>query len=146
MRAPIVWATLAFVVLAEAGRSTAQPQLTPGKSYSATLRLPEAETDVRIQCSSLVRNGQEEFRTLVFTSGGHTSRLVATYGLSYLELRSREPAISPPSIRNVVVLPAPFGPSSPKTSPLWTSNVTSSTAVRDPKVRARWNAASTHVW
>lgn len=37
-------------------------------------------------------------------------------------------AISPPSIRSMVVLPAPFGPRSPKTSPPWTENVTLSTA------------------
>src|SRR5271167_96198 len=37
------------------------------------------------------------------------------------------------SIRTSVVLPAPLGPSSPKTSPRSTSNVTSLTAVKLPK-------------
>ena len=36
--------------------------------------------------------------------------------------------ISPTSTRSVVVLPAPFGPSSPTTCPRSTRNVTSSTA------------------
>jgi hypothetical protein len=47
-----------------------------------------------------------------------------------------EPAvaeISVPSIRTVVVLPAPFGPRKPSISPRATLNDTSSTAVRPPK-------------
>src|SRR5260370_4457609 len=37
------------------------------------------------------------------------------------------------SIRTIVVLPAPLGPSSPKTSPRRTSKLTLSTAVKAPK-------------
>ena len=37
--------------------------------------------------------------------------------------------MKPASMRMVVVLPAPFGPRKPSTSPGWTSKLTSSTAV-----------------
>jgi hypothetical protein len=47
-------------------------------------------------------------------------------------------AISVPNIRTVVVLPAPFGPRNPNTSPLATLNETSDTAVRPPKSLVRW--------
>ena len=43
----------------------------------------------------------------------------------------------PVSIRTVVVFPAPLGPSSPNTSPGFTSKVSPSTAVRSPKRLAR---------
>jgi hypothetical protein len=76
--------TVVFVALAGAVGSIAQTQLTPGKSYSATLHLREIDSDVSIRCSSLVRNGNEEFRAITFTSAGHKSRLVAANGLSYL--------------------------------------------------------------
>src|SRR5690349_2407136 len=46
-------------------------------------------------------------------------------------LRSR----SPHTIRIVVVLPAPFGPSNPYVSPACTSKATSDTATRSPKRR-----------
>src|ERR1019366_2380860 len=52
-----------------------------------------------------------------------------------------EPAvgeISVPRIRTVVVLPAPFGPRNPTTSPPATLNDTSDTAVRAPKTLVRW--------
>src|SRR5919202_3399698 len=52
-------------------------------------------------------------------------------------------AINPASIRIVVVLPAPFGPSSATISDCATSNVTSSTTVREPKRRVRAVAAIT---
>src|SRR6185436_18432793 len=39
---------------------------------------------------------------------------------------------SPNSIRMVVVLPAPLGPSKPKTSPCWTVRSSASTAVKSP--------------
>ena len=42
-------------------------------------------------------------------------------------------AISVPSVRTVVVLPAPFGPRKPNTSPHPTLNETSDSAVRSPK-------------
>jgi hypothetical protein len=45
--------------------------------------------------------------------------------------------ISVPRIRTVVVLPAPFGPRKPNTSPRATLNDTSSTATRSPKVLLR---------
>src|SRR5688572_4668446 len=47
---------------------------------------------------------------------------------------ARPPAnrTSPPSARISVVFPDPFGPSSPNTSPRWTSNDTSLTAVKSP--------------
>ena len=54
-----------------------------------------------------------------------------------------EGGISPPSIRSVVVFPAPFGPSSPNTSPPWTVNVTLSTATRSPNRRVICEAAIT---
>ncbi len=41
--------------------------------------------------------------------------------------------ISVPSVLTVVVLPAPFGPRKPNTSPYATSNETSSKATRSPK-------------
>jgi hypothetical protein len=41
------------------------------------------------------------------------------------------------SILMVVVLPAPFGPSRPNTSPGLTSSVSASTAVTDPNSRRR---------
>ena len=47
-------------------------------------------------------------------------------------------AISVPRIRTVVVLPAPFGPRNPKTSPRATVKDTSRTAVRVPKTLVRW--------
>ena len=47
-------------------------------------------------------------------------------------------AISVPRIRTVVVLPAPFGPRKPNTSPRATLNDTSATAVRGPKSLVRW--------
>ncbi len=43
----------------------------------------------------------------------------------------------PQSIRNVVVLPAPLGPSQPKISPRDTSNEVLATAVKSPKVRTK---------
>ena len=46
-------------------------------------------------------------------------------------------AISPASIRIAVVLPAPLGPTSARISERATSNVTSSTAMREPKRRVR---------
>ena len=52
--------------------------------------------------------------------------------------RPDEGSISPASIRSVVVLPAPFGPSSAKISPGTRSNETSSTATRVPNRRVRW--------
>src|SRR5687767_1260835 len=51
-------------------------------------------------------------------------------------------AISPASMRSAVVLPAPLGPSSAKISPGFSSNETSSTAVRSPKRRVRCEAVS----
>ena len=45
--------------------------------------------------------------------------------------------ISVPRIRTVVVLPAPFGPRNPNTSPPATLNDTSDTAVRPPKTLVR---------
>jgi hypothetical protein len=47
-------------------------------------------------------------------------------------------ASSVPRIRTVVVLPAPFGPRNPNTSPRVTLNDTSATAVRPPNVLVRW--------
>ena len=44
---------------------------------------------------------------------------------------------NPHSIRNVVVLPAPLGPSRPKISPRRTSNEVLATAVKSPKRRTR---------
>ena len=41
--------------------------------------------------------------------------------------------INPSNIRMVVVFPAPFGPSQPKTSPGWMWKLTRSTAVKSPK-------------
>src|SRR5262245_32533960 len=52
-------------------------------------------------------------------------------------------AMRPPSIRRVVVLPAPFGPSRPKISPGATRKETSATAVRSPNLRTSWEAVST---
>lgn len=43
----------------------------------------------------------------------------------------------PQSMRNVVVLPAPFGPSRPKTSPRRTENEVCETAVKSPNLRTR---------
>ena len=51
-------------------------------------------------------------------------------------------AISPASIRSVVVLPAPLGPSSAKISPRPSSNDTRSTATRSPNVFVSVSAAS----
>jgi len=42
-------------------------------------------------------------------------------------------AMRVPSVRTVVVLPAPFGPRNPNTSPRPTSKETSSNAMRSPK-------------
>ena len=44
---------------------------------------------------------------------------------------------NPHSIRNVVVFPAPLGPSRPKISPRRTSNEVLATAVKSPKRRTR---------
>src|SRR5262245_53262400 len=46
---------------------------------------------------------------------------------------------NPHSIRIVVDFPAPFDPRKPNTSPFFTSNDTSSTAVNEPKRRVRWS-------
>ena len=57
-------------------------------------------------------------------------------GLSEMPATTAEPAdgaISVPSVRTVVVLPAPFGPRKPNTSPQPTLNETSPKAVRSPK-------------
>src|SRR5688572_24665255 len=51
-------------------------------------------------------------------------------------------SIRPASIRSVVVLPAPLGPSSAKISPGANANETSSTATRVPKRRERRVAVS----
>src|SRR5690554_4462370 len=45
------------------------------------------------------------------------------------------------SIDNMVVLPAPFGPSSPKTSPSLTARLIASTATVDPNRRVRANVS-----
>ena len=50
--------------------------------------------------------------------------------------------IKPPSIRSVVVLPAPLGPSNAKISPGTSSNDTSSTAMRVSNRRVRCDAVS----
>src|SRR5260363_17593 len=50
--------------------------------------------------------------------------------------------ISPTIIQKEVVLPAPFGPSSPTISPLLTSREISLTTVRAPKRFCKWRAAS----
>ena len=47
--------------------------------------------------------------------------------------------MSVPSVRTVVVLPAPFGPRNPNTSPTPTSNETSSNATRSPNRFDRWS-------
>jgi hypothetical protein len=86
--------TVAFVALAGVAGCIAQPQL-PGKSYSTTLHLPETGGDVSIQCASIVRDGNEEFRTITLTFAGHTSRLVATNGLSYLKTPIKGAGIQP---------------------------------------------------
>src|SRR5262252_6766210 len=52
-------------------------------------------------------------------------------------------AINPASIRSVVVLPAPFGPSSATISDRPTSKLTSLTAVRGPNRRVRCDAEIT---
>src|SRR5688572_13516481 len=44
---------------------------------------------------------------------------------------------SPSSIRMVVVLPAPLGPSRPKTSPCWIVRSSESTAVKSPYLLVR---------
>ena len=49
----------------------------------------------------------------------------------------------PQSMRNVVVLPAPFGPSRPKISPRRTSKLTWSTAVKAPNLRTRSRTSMT---
>src|SRR6185295_10593738 len=46
---------------------------------------------------------------------------------------------TPASMRKVVVLPAPSGPTRPNSSPRATSNVIPATAVRAPKVRVRFS-------
>ena len=46
-------------------------------------------------------------------------------------------------MRSVVVLPAPFGPTSAKISPARTSNDTCSTAMRGPNVLLSDSASST---
>ena len=53
--------------------------------------------------------------------------------------------ISPASIRMVVVLPAPFGPSRPKTSPSAIVSVMLSTAVTSPNLRVRRSVSITAV-
>jgi hypothetical protein len=50
--------------------------------------------------------------------------------------------IKPASMRSVVVLPAPFGPTSAKISPARTSNDTPSTAMRGPNVFVSESACS----
>ena len=52
-------------------------------------------------------------------------------------------SINPASIRSVVVLPAPFGPSSATISPRATSNVIASTTRRVPKRRLSCDAEIT---
>ena len=54
-------------------------------------------------------------------------------------------AMSVPSVRTVVVLPAPLGPRKPKISPRPTSNDTSSTATRSPNRFERWCTATAGV-
>ena len=56
-------------------------------------------------------------------------------GLSGIPATVAEPevgAMSVPSVRTIVVFPAPFGPRNPKTSPCPTSKETSSKAMRSP--------------
>ena len=53
-----------------------------------------------------------------------------------------EGSINPASMRRVVVLPAPFGPSSAKISPGTRSKETSSTASRASKRRVRCDATN----
>jgi hypothetical protein len=48
-------------------------------------------------------------------------------------------ASSVPSVRTVVVLPAPFGPRKPKTSPCSIWNDTFSNATRSPNRFVRWS-------
>ncbi len=79
----------------------------PGDSVRNPIRLRSAEPVARVSC----------------TPSMATEPLVG--------------AISPASILIVVVLPAPFGPSSATISPRPTSNVTSLTTVRAPKRRVR---------
>src|SRR5258706_1958666 len=47
-------------------------------------------------------------------------------------------AMRVPSVRTVVVFPAPFGPRKPKTSPRSTANETSSKAMRSPNRFDSW--------
>ena len=48
---------------------------------------------------------------------------------------------TPPIMRMVDVLPAPFGPRKPNASPLATSKSTPSTAVRSPNLLVSWRAS-----
>ena len=50
--------------------------------------------------------------------------------------------MSVPSVRTVVVFPAPLGPRKPKTSPRPISKETSSNATRSPKRFVRWRTDS----
>ena len=59
-----------------------------------------------------------------------------------IEMRPAVGRINPASIRIVVVLPAPFGPSSATTSPPWTDSETSRTATRASNIRDRRSATS----
>src|SRR5262245_55410330 len=54
-------------------------------------------------------------------------------------------AMSVPRVRTVVVLPAPFGPRKPNTSPRPTSKLTSSNATRSPNRLVRRSATSAGV-
>jgi hypothetical protein len=49
-------------------------------------------------------------------------------------------------MRTVVVLPAPLGPSSPKTSPGRTSNESPETARRSPKRFSSWSTTMVNRW
>ena len=59
-----------------------------------------------------------------------------------IEMRPAVGRINPASIRMVVVLPAPFGPSSATISPPWTDSDTSRTATRASNIRDRRSAMS----
>jgi hypothetical protein len=62
------------------------------------------------------------FTSLTFSAGSKPQTVTSPPS------RGRRPSM----ISTVVVLPAPFGPNSPKTSPRQTSKLTPATAVRSP--------------
>ena len=101
-------------------------------------RRPVADRDPRRRREDpqVVPAAPQRVEALRLEHGAHGARPGARRLAYGIPSTVAEPSVGdtrPRTIRSVVLLPAPFGPRNPVTTPGWTSRLRSSTAVTDPK-------------